>query len=136
MNELTIFTYMGNNVRTILKNGESWWVLKDICNVLGLSNPSMIADRLDDDERAKFDLGLQGETNIVSESGLYNVILRSDKSEAKKFKRWVTHEALPIFCKHGAFMTTENLEEVMNDPDAWIKVLTALKEERKQKELL
>ncbi len=137
MNNLQVFSYEGKEVRTIQKGGEPWWVLKDVCEVLGLSNPSIVAARLDDDEVAKFDLGgLSGESNIVSESGLYNVILRSDKPEARKFKRWMTHEVLPSIRKHGAYVTTEKLEEIMNDPDAWIKVLTALKEERQAKEHL
>ncbi len=135
-NELQVFSYEGNEIRTVQHNGEPWWVLKDVCDVLELSNPSMIADRLDDDERAKYCLGRQGDTNIISESGLYNVILLSRKPEAKKFKRWVTHEVLPTIRKHGAYVTPAKLEEIMNDPDAWIKVLTALKEERAAKERL
>jgi len=137
MNGLQVFSYEGTDVRTIQRNGEPWWVLKDVCDVLGLSNPTIVAARLDADEVAKFDLGgLSGESNIVSESGLYNVILRSDKHEAKKFKRWVTHEVLPQIRRHGAYITTTKLEEIMNDPDSWIKLLTALKEERQEKERL
>lgn len=99
MNELKIFDYNGAQVRTVELNGEPWWVLKDVCDVLEISNPTMVAERLDDDERAKFDLGRQGETNIVNEAGLYSVILRSDKPQAKDFKRWVTHEVLPSMCR-------------------------------------
>jgi len=135
-NQLRVFSYEGNDVRTVLRGEETWWVLKDVCDVLELSNPSMIAERLDDDERAKYCLGRQGDTNIISESGLYNVILLSRKPEAKKFKRWVTHEVLPTIRKHGAYITPAKLEEIMNDPDAWIKVLIALKEERAAKEQL
>ena len=65
MNELQIFSYSDKQVRTLLKNGEPWFVLKDVCDILGLTNPSMVADRLEDDERAKFDLGRQGETTII-----------------------------------------------------------------------
>jgi anti-repressor protein len=72
----------------------------------------------------------------VTESGLYSIILLSRKPEAKKFKRWVTHEVLPTIRKHGAYVTPAKLEELMNDPDSWIKVLTALKEERSAKERL
>lgn len=136
MNNELVFSYEGNEIRTVQHDGNPWWVLKDVCDVLELSNPSMIADRLDDDERAKYCLGRQGDTNIISESGLYNVILLSRKPEAKKFKRWVTHEVLPTIRKHGAYVTPAKLEEIMNDPDAWIKVLTALKEERSAKERL
>jgi anti-repressor protein len=82
-------------VRVVEKDGEPWFVLKDVGDALELSNPSVVADRLEEDERAKFDLGRQGNTNIINESGLYNVIIRSDKPEAKQFKRWITHEVIP-----------------------------------------
>lgn len=137
MNELQVFSYEGKEIRTIQRNGETWWVLKDVCGVLGLSNARMIADRLDEDDVSLAyvtdSMGRQQQTNIVNESGLYNVILRSDKPEAKKFKRWVTHEVLPQIRRHGAYITTSKIEEIMNDPDSWIKLLTALKEERQEK---
>jgi anti-repressor protein len=81
-------------------------------------------------------LGGRQEMIAVTESGLYSIILLSRKPEAKKFKRWVTHEVLPTIRKHGAYVTPAKLEELMNDPDSWIKVLTALKEERSAKERL
>ncbi|AEG61772.1 phage antirepressor protein [Desulforamulus ruminis DSM 2154] len=137
MNELQVFSYEGKEIRTIQRNGETWWVLKDVCGVLGLSNARMIADRLDEDDVSLAyvtdSMGRRQQTNIVNESGLYNVILRSDKPEAKKFKRWVTHEVLPQIRRHGAYITTSKIEEIMNDPDSWIKLLTALKEERQEK---
>lgn len=140
MNELQVFSYEGKEIRTIQRNGETWWVLKDVCGVLELSNARMIADRLDEDDVSLAyvtdSMGRRQQTNIVNESGLYNVILRSDKPEAKKFKRWVTHEVLPQIRRHGAYITTSKLEEIMNDPDSWIKLLTALKEERQEKERL
>ena len=142
MNGLQVFSYKGYEVRTVQKGDETWWVLKDVCDVLQLSNPSMIADRLDDDEKVKVDpkqyLGSRSNepATVISESGLYNVILLSRKPEAKKFKRWVTHEVLPTIRRHGAYITPAKLEELMNDPDSWIKVLTALKEERAAKERL
>lgn len=102
LSELQIFNYEDKEVRTVQKDGESWWVLKDVCEILGLSNPTIVASRLDTDEVTKFNLGgLSGESNIINESGLYNVILRSDKPEAKKFKKWVTSEVLPSIRKHG-----------------------------------
>lgn len=100
--------------------------------MLGLSNATIVADRLDADERAKFDLGRQGETNIVNEAGLYNVILRSDKPEAKAFKRWVTHDVLPSIRKHGLYA----VDELLNDPDVMIKAMNALKEERAERKRL
>lgn len=139
MNELQAFSYEGNEVRTIQRNGEPWWVLKDVCDVLELSNSRMVADRLDEDEKDVSivdTLGGKQELTVISESGLYNVILLSRKPEAKKFKRWVTHEVLPQIRKHGAYVTTSKLEEIMNDPDAWIMLLTTIKAERQAKEQL
>ena len=136
MNELQIFTYNGSEVRTVQKDGEPWWVLKDVCEVLGLKNPTMIADRLDEDERAKFDLGRQGETNIINESGLYNVILRSDKPEAKPFRKWVTSEVFTAIRKYGAYMTPETLEAAILNPDMMIRLCTALKDEQDKNKAL
>ena len=142
INELQVFSYEGSEIRTVQISGEPWWVLKDICDVLELSNPSVIADRLDEDEKAKVDpkqyLGSRSNepATVISESGLYNVILLSRKPEAKKFKRWITHEVLPTIRKHGAYVTSAKLEEMISDPEAWIKVLTALKDERTAKERL
>ncbi|AOV98911.1 phage antirepressor [Dehalococcoides mccartyi] len=139
MNELQVFSYEGNEIRTVHQGDETLWVLKDVCDVLGLSDTNKVAERLDGDEltRIKFVSGGQTrEMYAVSESGLYNVILRSEKPEAKRFKRWVTHEVLPTIRKHGVYVTPAKLEEIMNDPDAWIKVLTTLKAERTAKEKL
>lgn len=138
-NQLQVFSYEGNEVRTVRQGDETLWVLKDVCEALGLSDTNKVAERLDGDEltRIKFVSGGQTrEMYTVSESGLYNVILRSDKPDAKRFKRWVTHEVLPSIRRHGAYLTPAKLEEMMNDPDAWIKMLTALKDERAAKERL
>ncbi|MBR0096370.1 MAG: Bro-N domain-containing protein, partial [Synergistaceae bacterium] len=70
-----------------MQGGEPWWVARDICNVLDIQNTTQAVEKLDDDERAMFNIGRQGEANIISESGLYSLIIRSDKPEAKKFKR-------------------------------------------------
>lgn len=137
MNELQIFNYSGNEIRTIEKEDGVWWVLADVCKVLGISNPTMTAQRLDTDEVAKFDLGgLSGESWIINESGLYNVIIRSDKQEAVPFRRWVTHEVLPSIRKHGAYMTPETLEKVLCSPDTIIQIATALKQEQEKSKAL
>lgn len=139
MNDLRIFAYKGNELRTILRSGEPWWVLKDVCDILEINNSRDVTARLDDDEKGVDiidTLGGKQELTVISESGLYNTILLSRKPEAKNFKRWVTHEVLPSIRKHGAYLTSTKLEEIMNDPDAWIKILTALKEERADKERL
>jgi len=129
MNELAVFTYEGNDVRTIKIGSEPWWVLKDVCAVLGISKYRDAADRLDADERepVRVDtLGGAQEMICISESGLYNVILRSDKPEAKKFKRWVTHEVLPSIRRHGLYAA----DELLANPDLWIQALQELKAER------
>lgn len=136
MNELQIFK---NNdfgeIRTITKNNEPWFVAIDVCNALELSNPTVVVGRLDDDERTKFNLGRQGMTNIVSEYGLYNLILASRKKEAKKFKRWITHEVIPTIRKHGAYMSSEVIEKTLSDPDYLIRLATNLKEEKAKRAL-
>lgn len=114
------------NIRVVEKDGQPWWVLKDVCDALGLSNPSMIATRLDDDERAKFNLGRQGEANIISESGLYAVILRSDKPNAQKFRKWITSEVIPSIRRHGAYITEQTLAKMAQDQDYTAQLLDAL----------
>lgn len=103
--EIRKFDFRGASLRTLTdESGEPWFVAKDVCDILGHSNVSMALDRLDDDERSKFNLGRQGETNIVNESGLYVLVLGSRKPEAHEFKRWVTHEVLPSIRRHGGYM--------------------------------
>ena len=136
---LQVFSYEGNEVRTVKKGSDILWILKDVCGILGIEKYRDAAARLDDDEREPVlvdTLGGRQEMIAVTESGLYSIILLSRKPEAKKFKRWVTHEVLPTIRRHGAYVTPAKLEELMNDPDSWIKVLTALKEERTAKERL
>ena len=137
--ELKIFNYENNEVRTTVKDGEVWWVLKDVCDVLGLSNSRKVAERLDDDEKGvtlSDTLGGTQKITIINEAGLYKVILRSDKPEAKKFMHWVTHEVLPSIRKHGAYITSAKMEELMNDPDTWVKLIRTLQQERREKESL
>lgn len=136
MNNLQVFNYNGNEVRTIQKDGEPWWVLKDVCEVLGLSSPHKVFDRLDEDEKGRNQIPTPGgeqEMTVINESGLYNVILRSDKPEAKPFRKWVTSEVLPSIRKHGAYMTPETLEQAILNPDMMIKLCTALKDEQDKK---
>ncbi|WP_190972521.1 BRO family protein [Bifidobacterium myosotis] len=134
-NDIQLFDFEGTSVRTLTtQEGETWWVLTDVCKALGLSNPSVVAARIDPDSRSKSDLGRQGDTVIVNESGLYEVILRSDKPEAKRFRKWVTSEVLPSIRKHGAYMTENTLEKALTSPDFLIQLATQLKQERAEKE--
>ena len=94
-------------IRIIEKDGQPWFVASDICKVLDIQNATQALYRLDDDERSMFNIGRQGEANIVNEYGLYNLILASRKPEAKKFKRWVTHEVLPSIRKNGGYIANQ-----------------------------
>ena len=104
MNELQIFNNEEfGEVRTAVVNDEPMFCLADVCKALEIKNATDVAKRLDDDERTRLNLGRQGETNFITESGLYAVILRSDKPNAKKFRKWVTSEILPSIRKTGGY---------------------------------
>ena len=133
MKELKIWNYNNSaEVRTVMIDNEPWFVLVDVCKVLELSNPTVVASRLEPDERSKFNLGRQGETTVINESGLYSVILRSDKPQAKPFRKWVTSEVLPSIRKHGIYAT----EQILDNPDFMIEALMTLKAEREKRKLL
>jgi prophage antirepressor-like protein len=111
MNEMQTFVYSGAEVRTVRKDGAPWFVLKDVCGVLGISKYRDVAERLDPDERGPVrvdTLGGSQEMTCISESGLYNVILRSDKPEAKPFRKWVTAEVLPAIRRSGGYIAGQN----------------------------
>ena len=128
-NKLMIFENDAfGKVRTLNLNGEPWFVAVDVCSVLDLSNPTIAVSRLDEDERAKFNLGRQGDATIVNEPGLYTIVLGSRKPEAKAFKRWITHEVIPAIRKHGVYITDEKLKLFAEHPellDALMKSLYA-----------
>lgn len=116
LNELQIFEKEDfGSIRTIMVDGEPWFVASDICKALGLTNPTVSVQRLDDDERAKFNLGVHDSdgTNCVNEYGLYNLILASRKKEAKEFKRWITHEVVPQIRQTGSYQKKLSPEEMM-----------------------
>ena len=115
MNELQIFNSPEfGEIRTIEQNGEPWFVGKDVCAALELSNATVALQRLDDDEVTKFNLGgLAGETNIISEYGLYSLVLGSRKPEAKEFKRWITHEVIPSIRKTGSYNKPMTMLEII-----------------------
>lgn len=117
-NKLMIFENDAfGKVRTLNLNGEPWFVAVDVCSVLDLSNPTIAVSRLDEDERAKFNLGRQGDATIVNEPGLYTLVLGSRKPEAKAFKRWITHEVIPAIRKHGVYITDEKLKLFAEHPE-------------------
>jgi len=134
MNEL-IFSFRGNNVRMVEKEGEVLFLAKDVCEALGIKNHREAVSNLEENERVSVKIDTPGGKQImtsINEYGLYQLIMNSRKPEAKEFKRWVTHEVLPSIRKHGAYMTTETAERILEDPDSMIKLLEALKEEREK----
>lgn len=140
MNDVTKWTFGETDVRTIELDGEPWWVLSDVCKVLEIARGSRIAERLEDDEvRQTYitdSLGREQSTYIVNEPGLYSVILRSDKPQAKPFRKWVTTEVLPTIRKHGAYMAPDVLEQTIQNPDFLISLAMELKAEQERRKAL
>lgn len=105
------FTFENSStIRTILINDDPWFVVVDICNILNITNPSAAVKIIDEDSRAKFNLGRQGYSWIINESGLYTLILRCNDAikpgtVAYKFRRWVTFELIPAIRKTGHYET-------------------------------
>lgn len=138
MDEIQIFTFNGKSVRGKLINNEPWFVLIDLCDILDVQNRSQVSDRLDTDEVCQTYIqdsrGHNQETLVVNESGLYNVILRSDKPIAKPFRKWVTSDVLPSIRKHGFYGTKAFIEQAIADPDATIELMIKYRDERRARE--
>lgn len=140
MMNLEVFNYENSSVRVVMINKEPWFVVRDVIGHLGLGNVTEAMRRLDEDEFSSTEvtdsLGRSQETYVVNEPGLYNLILGSRKQEAKRFKRWVTHEVLPSIRNHGMYATPQAIEAMLQDPDTMIQTLQALKAEREQRQAL
>lgn len=109
---LQIFNYNEKQIRTVAIDGEPWFVLKDVCEVLGISKYRDVAERLDEDERGSVRVDTLGGTQrmaAVNESGLYHVIIRSDKPVAKPFRKWVTADVLPTMRKTGGYVANDDM---------------------------
>lgn len=107
---LTVFSFDAHAVRTVIVDGEPWFVAADVCEALGVKNVTQAMNRLDEDERSMFNIGRQGEACTINESGLYSLILGSRKPEAKRFKKWVTSEVLPSIRKTGGYHDAERIK--------------------------
>lgn len=125
-------------VRTAVIDGEAWFVGKDVADILGYQNGSRdINAHVDDEDRriikstetVSLDIPSRGML-LINESGLYSLILSSNMPNAKKFKKWVTSEVLPSIRKHGIYATDNVIDNILNNPDFGIELLTKLKEER------
>ena len=153
MNELTLFAFEGNEVRTIQKEGEPWFAGKDVCAVFGDSNHNRSLSRVFGEDKTIIEVdtpaGIRSVT-FINETGLYDLLfsmqpqkanhagvqdaypkeIRLRMEQLQRFRRWVTHEVLPSIRKHGAFMTQVTIDKVLADPDFGIRLLTQLKAEQ------
>jgi prophage antirepressor-like protein len=129
------FSYNGSTLNTVQEENEPLFIAKDVTDILGYKTASDALRGLDDDEKLLRTICVSGqnrEINFINESGLYSLILRSKKPEAKQFKRWVTHEVLPAIRKNGGYLTPGKTEELLANPDLIIELATNLKNERKR----
>ena len=113
-------------------DSEPWFVAADVCKALDLKDTSMSIRSLDDDEKGTntiCTLGGEQKVSIISESGLYSLILRSRKPEAKAFKRWVTHEVIPSIRKYGAYVTDKVLDQMDEHPELIPEYIQRLRDE-------
>lgn len=127
-------------IRTIEKDGEPWFVGKDVANALGYKDTvNALKSHVDAEDKGGWQITTQfgdKETTIINESGLYSLVLSSKLPTAKKFKRWVTNEVIPSIRKHGAYMTPDRLQDVLLNPDTLIQLAQNLKDEQEKRKVL
>lgn len=140
MNELISFDSPEfGKVRSLLLDGEPWFVASDVCRALDIRNSRDAFSRLEDDEKG---VGLtdtpggKQKVTIVNEPGLYSLIMGSRKPEARAFKHWITHEVIPSIRKHGAYMTDSLMDQVMQNPQMIYKMAEKLLTEHNRAEQL
>lgn len=140
MNELQIFNFDSNEVRTVIVNEEAYFVGNDVAKALGYSNyKNAITNHVDKEDKLSTQIEYAGQRRkviAVNESGLYSLIFSSKLESARRFKRWITSEVLPAIRKHGIYATDNVIEQTIQDPDYIITVLTEFKKEKEQRMLL
>ena len=153
MNEVMLFAFEGNEVRTIQKDDEAWLAGKDVCAVFGDTNHNRSLARVLEEDKTIIDVdtpvGIRS-VIFISEPGLYDLLFsmqpqkanhggvqdaypketRARIAQLQRFRRWVTHEVLPSIRKYGAYMTQVTIDKVLADPDLGIRLLTQLKAEQ------
>lgn len=134
MNEITLFDFQGNQVRTVVVNDESYFVGKDSAIAIGYTNTRKaikdhVKDKYKREERIVTPSGTQMMT-VISEPGIYQLASQSKLPSAEPFQDWMYEDVLPSIRKHGAYLTDSKIEEVLSDPDTIIKLATQLKTER------
>ena len=128
------------SVRTVERNGEPWFVGKDVADILGYRNGSRDINRhVDEEDKGSTEMvspgGIQQMT-IINESGLYSLILGSKLPSAKRFKHWVTSEVLPAIRRHGVYMTDDKAYDITHNPDSLADLLLKAGEQLKQKDII
>ncbi len=127
------------NVRTVIKDGEPWFVAADVCRALDIGNSSQAISRLDEDEKMNTLISNEGKKRgnpnmtVVNEPGLYTLILSSRKPEAKAFKRWITHDVIPSIRKYGGYIDGQ---EEMSDVELLSKALLIAKRQIEERDKL
>ena len=125
------FNFNGKIVRIIVKDSKPWFVAKDVCNILGYTNVTKaLNDHVDKDERSNVSLGRQGKTNLVNESGLYALILRSRKPEAQPFRRWIASTVLASIRKYGTYASPDTVKKLLKKPELIVSLIKAFRAER------
>lgn len=139
MNNLQLFDFEGNKVRTLKINDEPYLVGNDVAKILGYSNyRNAVVDHVDDEDKLRTQIKYAGqnrEVTVINESGLYSLILSSKMPNAKKFKHWVTSEVLPAIRKHGAYMTDQKAFDVVHNKNGLADLLQQAADQLKQKDI-
>lgn len=139
MNNLQLFNFEGNEVRTLKINDEPYFVGNDVAKILGYSNyRKAVFEHVDDEDKLRTQIRYAGqnrEVTVINESGLYSLILSSKMPNAKKFKHWVTSEVLPAIRKHGAYMTDEKAFDVVNNKDGLASLLQQAADQLRAKDI-
>ena len=136
MESLTPYSFHNNEVRTFLKDGEPWFIAKDLCDVLELSNPAQALSRLDDDEKGVIisndSVGRNQDMATVSEPGMYQLVLGSRKPIAKEFKRWLCHEVIPSIRKTGSYSLNKTPIQLLAETTACMAEMERVQMEHSQ----
>lgn len=155
MTDLTTFkNEIFGEVRTVMRDGEPWFVAADVCEFFGVTNRNRVLQNLDDDEKGGTQIDTPGGTQtmtIINEAGLYSLLFYLQPTKARgisdeqiaercellrKYKRWITHEVIPSIRKNGAYLTPEAAYKMLSDPQNLIQLLTTLSEKNEEVKLL
>lgn len=139
MNNLQTFSFNNQLVRTVQLNNQPYFNLKDVCEILELSNSRKVVERLNEKGVTTSDTLTNGGTQkmtYINESNLYKTIFQSRKEEAEQFTEWVTSEVLPAIRKNGAYLTDEKAYDITHNPQSLADLLLQAGEQLKQKEII